>query len=71
MIDFIYELPGGMEIAVRADVSPESITIYQCASMTGDLDPEKIWIDTDDDVGLLPLTMLLKQEAAERMHVGD
>lgn len=66
MIDFIYELPGGMEIYVRAEVTPETIVIHACGTSTGELDPDKIWVDTEEM--LMPLTMLLKQEAGERAH---
>lgn len=69
MIDFIYQLPGGMDIYVACDVTPESIHIVRCCNGAGELDPDKIWIDTEGDVGLLPLTMLIKQEAGERAHV--
>lgn len=66
MIDFIYELPGGMEVFVRAEVTPDTITIHACGSICGELDPDRMWVDMQDDVGLWPLTQLLKQEASER-----
>lgn len=69
MIEFIYELPGGMEVAVVAEVTPETIVIHRCASMTGELDAGRIWIEQEHDFSLLPLSLLLKQEASERAHV--
>jgi hypothetical protein len=68
VIEFFYELPGGAEILVQADVTPETIVIHRCLAPSGDIDPDRIWIDMDDDVGLWPLTQLLKQEATERAH---
>lgn len=66
MIDFIYELPGGLSVYVECEVAPESVTILRCGSMTGDLDPERVWIETD--AGVMPLTLLIEQEAEERSH---
>lgn len=70
MIEFFYELPGGLELYVEAEVAPETITILCCANSNGDVDPDRIWIDMEDDVGLYPLTQLLKQEASERAHAA-
>jgi len=68
MIEFIYELPGGLPLYVQCEVTEESIRIAECVGPNGyPVDPEKIWIDNDNiDVGLLPLTLVLKQEAGER-----
>lgn len=71
MIDFIYELPGGCPIYVQCELAEEAVRIIRCKLPMGyDLDPEKIWIDTGEiEVGLLPLTLVLKQEAGERGEV--
>jgi hypothetical protein len=67
-IEFVYELPGGLPLAVQVDLAEESGRVMRCFGPNGyPLDTDAIWIDTGNvDVGLMPLTFILKQEAGER-----
>lgn len=67
-IEFTYELPGGLPIAVQVELAGESSRVLRCFGPNGyTLDVDAIWIDTGNmDVGNLPLSFVLRQEAQER-----
>ena len=67
-IEFVYELPGGLPLAVQVELAEASGRVLRCFGPNGyALDVERIWIDSGNtEVGLLPLEFILKQEAGER-----
>ena len=68
-IEFTYELPGGLPIVAQVQLAEESGRVLRCFGPNGyQLDADAIWIDdtNNPEVGLMPLTQILKQEAGER-----